>query len=64
MIHFCPQVAHERYVECGLPVSHSLRPPRVSMAHRLGTAATECVWTFVFSHVQGGSQRCHVQLGA
>lgn len=51
-------------VDFGLGVNHSPWPPRVSVAHSLRTAATECIWTCVFNPVQGSSQQCHVQLGA
>ena len=61
---FWPQAAHWRHMDLGLPVSHSLWPPRVSVAHSLRTAAIECIcWTCVFSPMQCHSQQCYVQLG-
>ena len=61
---FCPQAAHWRHVDLGLPVSHSLWPPGVSVACSLRTVAIECIcWTCVFSPVQCRSEQFYVHLG-
>lgn len=61
--HHLNQAAHWRHVDLGLPVSHSLWPPGVSVARSLRTVAIECIcWTCGFSPVQCRSQQCYVHL--